>query len=293
MPKSIVLAMGIAVATTSCTATMTGPWSAWTWREPNTPDEWREFYPLAKEQLGRCRECKGARLNNGCTDPTHLGFRNKEMQPADTCEEAAAAWDKRLRRAFLNVSPDLDAETRNRIESGQIDPGIDAQTAISESHAMLEEEQARAAERARIEKERIEEAERARVAYEQSPAGKRDKASGTCIDAMAWTGELSAQLHGNAQALRNIQRARDRGVEQDPDGSAIERLCSGIESASKQIGRFVRDLDSCDVVAEAELLEQDEYELRANTMHLRARATMGLDLAAEAYRTFCRTGVLR
>jgi hypothetical protein len=93
---------------------------------------------------------------------------------------------------------------------------------------------------------------------------------------------------GNAsQALRNIVRARERGVEIDSNGQVTAAVCSNLPKAMKQLDRFLPDLDGCDEVAHSMLREQDEMQMRADAQRMRTRAAWSKEAAVQTQRILC------
>jgi hypothetical protein len=121
----------------------------------------------------------------------------------------------------------------------------------------------------------------------ERPARELENARNRCLNAMVYGGEYSAQLEQFTQMLRDIVRARERGVEIDSDGQNTAGLCKQLANATKQLDRFVPDLESCDEVAHSLLREQDEIQMRAEAQSARSRALWSKEAALGTQRSLC------
>lgn len=287
----------LAVCLASCTNTMVGPWSAWTWRDPGTAEEWQRFYPLASEALKACTSCSGF-VSYPCVDLAGVGFRTPPRDHRATCVEAAETWRQRIKQSFFETHPNLDSTTRQYVQDDRVAPAGDADTVVEQVRQMEEEARARAAETERMEREKA----AAQAAYERSPAGQRERkekeekeraaaglneARNRCLNAMVYGGEFVAELEQGTQALRNIVRARERGVEIDSDGRVTATVCDNLPKAVKRLDQFLPDLAGCDEVAHSMLREQDEVKMRADTAGLRTHALWSKEAALQTQRSLC------
>lgn len=124
--RLIPLGFAVLLASSCTTPLVAGPWSAWTWRNPSTVEEWRQFYPRALEQANHCN-----------AEP-----RCVPLCKQDTCEQKQEAWRQRIRRAFLDSHPDLDSDTRQYVKDGRAEPALDAATVIEEVRQQVLQRQA-------------------------------------------------------------------------------------------------------------------------------------------------------
>lgn len=121
------------LATVSCAATISDPWS---YREPTTLAEWNEFYPSAITRLES--------LESQC--PQSLQYRNArayQTEKDQRCEDDRQMWSDRIRHSFLTTHPDLDPTTRQYVEDGRIRPALSADYVLAQSHWLQDEERER------------------------------------------------------------------------------------------------------------------------------------------------------
>lgn len=206
----------------------------------------------------------------------------------EKCTADQEKWAERMRRAFLATHPELDGTTRQYVEIGQVEPAQDAAAVVEEVKQLQEETRAQQEAINRADRERKEREEKERAAYERSPEGQRHRTRMRCADAVINVRESTASLETTVRWLRDIVRARARGVEMDANGRQTAALCNWLTKYVKQIGRFVPDLESCDEVARWEPFEEDEAEKRWGTQQDRTRALRSKEIALETQRRVCR-----
>lgn len=102
----------VATAAWGCTSITWGPFSAYTYRLPESPDEWAIFYPAASAELAQVKQrCYGKHGN----------------PHSERCRDALAKWPADIRNGFLSAHPDFDAEARKFIADGTVVPAENAE----------------------------------------------------------------------------------------------------------------------------------------------------------------------
>lgn len=139
----VLCALAAVVCSTACGLNRNriqfAPWETWSWRDPINAAEWRDFYPDAQSRLNSlCESCQRRKPSSS---------RRRE------CITQCANGAEHLRRAFLTAHPNLDATTVAYVQTGEIFPTLDADTAVDEARGLEDHkaraEQARAAQQAR------------------------------------------------------------------------------------------------------------------------------------------------
>lgn len=152
-----------------------------------------------------------------------------------------------------------------------------------ESHEVVDQVRLReiADQEAAAKKKQKEDEERER------PVRELRNARGRCLDATVYGSMYIRVLEQQSQALRDIVRARERGVEMDKNGETTSAICANLRKYMKQLDGQLGGLDKCDQVAYSMLREQDEMEMRADTERMRTRAAWSKATAIQTLRGFC------